>query len=214
MKKIPTLFIRDPKNMSRVTREVHPGCEWVIQGEGVATVKIDGMACWWHERKLWKRYTVKHGRTPPADFIPTGPPSDLGKQAGWTVIDDGPADKFHREALANLRAGHLYYMPEEGETYELIGPKVQSNPYNLPEYLLVRHTDLDCKRDVPRDFDGIKECLGWATYTISRLTVESSERKEEVKHEGHIEGIVWHHPDGRMAKIKRKDFGLPWPVKA
>jgi hypothetical protein len=23
-----------------------------------------------------------------------------------------------------------------------------------------------------------------------------------------IEGIVWHHPDGRMAKIKKRDFGL------
>ena len=23
-----------------------------------------------------------------------------------------------------------------------------------------------------------------------------------------IEGLVWHHPDGRMAKIKRRDFGL------
>ena len=23
-----------------------------------------------------------------------------------------------------------------------------------------------------------------------------------------IEGIVWHHPDGRMVKIKGKDFGL------
>jgi len=27
-----------------------------------------------------------------------------------------------------------------------------------------------------------------------------------------IEGIVFHHPDGRMAKIKRRDYGLPWPV--
>jgi hypothetical protein len=23
-----------------------------------------------------------------------------------------------------------------------------------------------------------------------------------------IKGIVWHHPDGRMAKIKGKDFGI------
>ena len=26
------------------------------------------------------------------------------------------------------------------------------------------------------------------------------------------EGIVWHHPDGRRAKIKRRDFGHPWPL--
>lgn len=23
------------------------------------------------------------------------------------------------------------------------------------------------------------------------------------------EGIVWHHPDGRMCKIKKRDLGLP-----
>jgi hypothetical protein len=27
-----------------------------------------------------------------------------------------------------------------------------------------------------------------------------------------IEGIVWHHEDGRKAKIKRRDFGLRWPL--
>ena len=42
MNKIPTLFVRDPENMSRVTREVTPGCEWVLAGEGVATRKWDG----------------------------------------------------------------------------------------------------------------------------------------------------------------------------
>jgi len=26
--------------------------------------------------------------------------------------------------------------------------------------------------------------------------------------ERNIEGIVWHHPDGRMAKIKARDFGI------
>ena len=23
-----------------------------------------------------------------------------------------------------------------------------------------------------------------------------------------MEGVVWHHPDGRMAKIKARDFGI------
>ena len=29
-----------------------------------------------------------------------------------------------------------------------------------------------------------------------------------------VEGLVFHHPDGRMAKIKRRDYGLSWPVTA
>jgi hypothetical protein len=38
---------------------------------------------------------------------------------------------------------------------------------------------------VPRDFDGLREYLAGKD----------------------IEGIVWHHSDGRMAKIKLRDFG-------
>jgi len=38
MRKIPTLFGRDWDTDPRyVTREVAPGCEWVINGEGRAT---------------------------------------------------------------------------------------------------------------------------------------------------------------------------------
>ncbi len=42
MKKIPTLFIRDPENPRYVTEEVHPDCQWVTRGEGVPTRKYDG----------------------------------------------------------------------------------------------------------------------------------------------------------------------------
>ena len=34
-----------------------------------------------------------------------------------------------------------------------------------------------------------------------------AEIREYLEH-ATIEGIVWHHPDGRMVKIKRKDFGF------
>ena len=37
MRKILTLFVRDPQDMRHVTREVHPDCAWVLAGEGVAT---------------------------------------------------------------------------------------------------------------------------------------------------------------------------------
>jgi hypothetical protein len=33
MRKIPTLFLRDPQDMAHVTRVVNPACEWVIAGE-------------------------------------------------------------------------------------------------------------------------------------------------------------------------------------
>jgi hypothetical protein len=67
-------------------------------------------------------------------------------------------------------------------TYELCGPKVQGNPEKFHIHVLIPHGEEIL--DAPRDYDGIRSYL---------------ECRE-------IEGIVWHHPDGRMVKIKRKDF--------
>ena len=71
-------------------------------------------------------------------------------------------------------------------TYELCGPKVQGNPEGYSKHLLVSHALAREIPDCPRSFDELKEFL---------------------KHQD-IEGIVWHHPDGRMVKIKKSDFGL------
>lgn len=54
MKKIPTLFKRDSEWMA--TPEVTPGFEWVLAGEGVATVKYDGRCT-----MIWDYKDVKRG---------------------------------------------------------------------------------------------------------------------------------------------------------
>ena len=59
MKKIPTLFEReydDSGNVRRVTDKVMPGCEWVLDGYGEATEKVDGAACAIINGALWRRY--------------------------------------------------------------------------------------------------------------------------------------------------------------
>lgn len=77
--------------------------------------------------------------------------------------------------------------PGHDGTFELVGPKVQGNKDRFDSHTLVAHGYLHVE-GVPRDFDGLKAFLSGQS----------------------IEGIVWHHPDGRMAKIKRRDFGLKW----
>ncbi len=73
---------------------------------------------------------------------------------------------------------------EPNGTYELVGPKVQNNAEGFADHTLVRH-GASVIPDAPRDYEGLKTFLQSAW----------------------IEGIVWHHPDGRMVKIKAKDFG-------
>jgi hypothetical protein len=71
-------------------------------------------------------------------------------------------------------------------TYELLGPSIQGNPEGYEDHRLLRHAAAEVL-DAPRTFDGLRDWMAGKD----------------------IEGLVWHHPDGRMAKLKLRDFGLP-----
>ena len=47
MKKMPTLFKRQFENneIIKCLNEVHEGCNWVLEGQGYATEKLDGTCC-------------------------------------------------------------------------------------------------------------------------------------------------------------------------
>lgn len=185
MKKIPTIFARDmTRQPALVVDEWTPGCEWVRDGEGVATRKWDGTACMVRTGRLYKRYEIRGGKTAPDGFEPTGEPGPTGKQAGWVHVGDGPNDKWHREAWE--ASPHFH---ERDGTYELCGPKVQGNPERyLGSHVLIPHGTC-VRNECPRTFTKLREWLASA----------------------YIEGLVWHHPDGRMAKIKGRDFGIRRP---
>jgi len=179
MKKIISLFQRNYDGDHLVRNEVVPGAEWVLQGEGVATRKYDGTCCMVRDGILYKRYDVRGGVEAPKGFIPAQDVDKVtGHWPGWVAVGQGPEDRWHREAAD--RAGKTL---EDG-TYELIGPKVQGNPEHAPHHMLVRH-GFD-PLNAPRNFEHLKEWFKGSD----------------------IEGIVWHHPDGRMVKIKGKDFGI------
>lgn len=190
MKKIPSLFMRNYDGDRLVRDEVVPGCEWVLNGEGIATRKWDGTSCLVKDGKLYKRYDAKNGRCPTPGFVPCeeAPDPVTGHWPGWVPIGDGPADRWHKEAWDN----HDKSLPDG--TYELIGPKVQGNPEERSVHCLVKHGELPI-------------------YPMSVLPLTNFDRIRAYLAVNKCEGIVWHHPDGRMCKIKRKDFGFPWPVK-
>lgn len=186
MRKIPTLFQRNIEGDRRVRDEVTPGCEWVLAGEGEATRKFDGTCCLVRDGKLYKRYDAKRGKNPPPDFEPAQAPDPVtGHWPGWVPVANTPENKYHLEAWVSFLA------ESDGAdgTYELIGPKINGNPERESLHSLVPH-GCACYQLPDRSFEGVRRFL------------EST----------FIEGIVFHHPDGRMTKIKRRDFGMPWPV--
>lgn len=184
MRKILTLFERDPENPSLVTTTVNERCAWVLAGEGVATQKHDGTCVLVDSAGVMKRHQVRPGKTPPEGFVEVEVDQNTGKAFGWLPCSrDDPADRWHFEAL-----------DVQGDqpigTYELVGPKVQGNPERLERHVLLRH-GCATMPDAPRSFDALRDYLAGVD----------------------VEGIVWYHPDGRVAKIKRRDFGLPWPTR-
>lgn len=78
-----------------------------------------------------------------------------------------------------------YTAPRRDGTYELLGPAINGNPENLAHHVLLKHSEAS-ELNAPRDFVALQEWM---------------KGKD-------IEGIVWHHPDGRMAKLKLRDFGI------
>ena len=197
MKKIKTLFVRDYTNNGLVVNEITPGTEWVINGEGIATRKWDGLAILIQNGELFKRYDAKaftidnetgekriHNRKPPEGFIPLQDFDPVtGHMPGW-VPCKLPNDKL---VLSIYELNPENY--PDG-TYELCGPKIGTrhgaNPEKLTENGLYRHGTPKYP-DFPRTFEEIREAL---------KTMDA-------------EGVVWHHPDGeQMVKIKTNDFGI------
>ena len=194
MKKIPTLFQRefDHHRVVNINPVAPPELQWVLDGEGIATEKVDGACCAIINGTFYNRYDAKkdkRGRMklPPEGAIPCDVPDPVtGHWPHWVKVEESdPADRWFVEAYkrAAEKAGTL----ADG-TYEAIGPHFQSNPYHLAEDVLVRHGAIEI--DLPdRSFEGIRDYL---------------ERHA-------IEGIVFWKDGKPRCKIKRKDFGFKWP---
>lgn len=188
MKKISTLFKKDPNNLGRVINEINPENQWVFDGNFIATRKFDGTSCAVINGHLYKRYDVKKGNKVPDDAIPCQD-ADLitGHHPHWILCDPSDkANKYHFEGYNSLaELGKV----EDG-TYELIGEKVQGNPERIIGHHLVKHgselVDINSL-----DFEYLKNYLS--------------------NTENDIEGIVFHHSvrtDSRMCKLRKSDFGI------
>lgn len=193
MQKIPTLFVRDYTTPRRpvLTDQVTPGCEWVLAGEGTATRKYDGTCVMLDpDGTWWARREVKQGKTPPPGFRPLATDEETGKTVGWEPIEQSSFIKAFREALEPLEEfGALIGKTPPAGTYELIGPKVNGNPERASAHQLQRHATAEqITFDGTLTFDGIRA-------TVRQMHCDAG-----------WEGIVWHHQDGRMAKIKARDF--------
>jgi hypothetical protein len=200
MKKISTLFTIN-HDTEMATNEVRSENLWVMNGEGIATIKYDGSSCLFKNGTLWKRWDrklkknfLKQSKKEKENFKPelhmfkdiSGVVIPCIKEPDpithhfphWKMIDiNNKEDCFHFEALEQENS------LIENSTYELIGKKVNGNLHELYNHKLIKHGKEEHLIH-NYSFEGIKQAL----FNLNK------------------EGLVFHHPDGRMAKIRRKDM--------
>jgi hypothetical protein len=123
-------------------------------------------------------------------------PSKVQKQQG--IIDGWyvDADEFAKEdkwLFEAVRGTDVQSWPDGEHSAEALGPNIQGNPLGLEQHLCVPfNLEVPVFEAVPCTYEGLRTFL---------------ENLESKYSPGHlVEGIVFHHPDGRRAKIKRKDF--------
>ena len=107
---------------------------------------------------------------------------------------DNSADRWAFEAFDRLAVNGA---APDG-IYELIGPKIQGNLHRNPHHELVRVVPVSSNLAVHEFNMGLAR-----SFEGFRTMFQADGFKWE--------GFVFHHPDGRMAKIKRRDYGLSWP---
>jgi hypothetical protein len=183
MEKIPTLFERDEH--FKVVDRPRAECAWVFDGEGAGTEKLDGTNV---------RLTVRSGQLVRVEKRRN--PSKVQKQQGivdgWYVdADEYSADD--KWILVAARSTDVSGWPDGEHSCEALGPRIQGNPLALDDLQCVPfNLQVPDYADVPRSY---AELWDYLAKLESRFAP------------GHLaEGIVFHHADGRRAKIKRKDF--------
>ncbi len=177
MKKIPTVFVRDFVNDP--SRVLNQ-----VHPDCEWVADGEGTAtrkydgtCCMYDGALW----WKRREVKPGAAVPDGfnlVSTDTVTGKSMGWMPIDEGDKWHLDAIS--RASD----PDPG-SYELIGPKVQGNPEGFQEHVMQPHAEAESFPDCPRNYDGLEAFLK----------------------DFQGEGVVFHHQDGRMAKIKRRDFG-------
>lgn len=184
MKKIPTIFKRDEARGGKIKNEYV--VDYFDFLGAVATEKIDGTNV---------RVTVRNHT--PVRLEKRRNPTKFEKAKGlidpWYIdTSDSSEDKWMQEALKGTNFSDV---PDGEWSGEAVGPNIQGNPLGFEAHIIIFFTlgQAPVIENVPTTFEELKE---WLPAQKSRIG--NSDKG--------IEGIVWHLPDGRMMKIKTKDF--------
>lgn len=192
--KIQCPFVRNDKTgFYRVINKINPGYEWVFQDSGVLAVdKLHGtnVCCFFKDGTLIS-IDNRENRIAEKEFIF----SERGRNSYMFVM--GILNAIEKGWIPKDFSGRLYG--------ELVGPKINGNLHESDTYYFVPfdylksscHWKSWVQNQHPKDFDSISEWFKELPSLFSKRLFNKNVIAE---------GLVFYHPDGRMAKLRRDMF--------
>lgn len=195
MPKIESPFVREENENGDyvVVNEISEGYEWVFESDRVVAIeKLHGtnVSCVIEQGSVTAVFNRKN----------RVPPYNTGKR----FITEGILNSMERNYLS-LKDGQWFG--------ELVGPKVNGNPYDLEEHLWIpfqcyswKHLKYKSWGNYPKDFETISRWFREELIPLfySRIHGVSF---DEAREDGYVEGIVFTDPETmEMAKLRRDMF--------
>ncbi|MFC1755564.1 RNA ligase family protein [Thermoproteota archaeon] len=169
-----------------VTPEIAEGMEWVFEDESVMAIE-----------KL-------HG-TNVSIVIQEGAIVSVWNRTGRVPFFNKGKRYIIEGLLESWERGYMDLLPDGQHFGELIGEKLHKNPYKIKGHLWIpfetfgqKHLRFKSWGKYPKDFDTITK---W--FEDGLIPLYASMKGDR---EGYVEGVVFTHPDGRMAKLRRDMF--------
>lgn len=183
----PFVRFTNEKGEYVVRDEISPGFEWVFESGVRATDKLHGTNLCVHIKN--KEIVGIDNRATRLYF-------------GGPVSVKGNSGKF---LMGVMNAGNRGWLDNGSHYGELIGPDINGNLHQTGEYLFVPfsrlydgyHWNTWVQNKYPKTFESISE---WFKELPSLFS------KKCLKKDVLAEGLVFYHPDGRRAKLRRDMF--------
>ena len=187
MPKLESPFVRKEIDGNYiVTPEITEGYDWVFEDDSVMAIE-----------KL-------HG-TNVSIIIIEGKVVEIYNRTERIPIINKEKDFITKGILESYKRGYIDFLGDGQHFGELIGEKVNGNPYRIEGNLWIpfetfgqKHLRYKSWGKYPKDFKTISE---W--FKDGLIPLYSSMKGDR---DGFVEGIVFTHPDGRMAKLRRDMF--------
>ena len=186
MPKLESPFVRKEINgIYVVTPEIAEGYEWVFQDDKVlATEKLHG--------------------TNVSIVIQDGIITSMFNRTERIPFFNKGKKHITEAVLNSFERGYMEFLPDGQHFGEVIGEKVNGNPYKIQGHLWIPF-ETYCKKHLAykswgkysKSYESISE---WFQTLMPLYTLKHGDKN------GFVEGVVFTHPDGRMAKLRKDMF--------